>query len=177
MRNMKVGNKKRKATDGFTLIELLVVIAIIGLLSSIVLAALNTALMKGRDARREMDLSSIQTALELYYTKHNSYPIGGAGSDRSCWVAQQTSNLSCNPLGALIIDGDISSVPYDPGRNTYVGSGCGGAQFYAYWSDGKHYLLGAVMEAQGSSGCTQLGNWAGPTNNAYTYQYYIRQGV
>ncbi len=159
---------------GFTLIELLVVIAIIGLLSSVVLASLNAARVRARDARRQSDLSSIRTALELYYFNKNAYPIGGAGSDRSCWVNQQTNDLVCNPLGALIIDGDIPTVAYDPGRNTYVGSGCGGAQFYAYWSDGQQYLLGAVKESQGASGCTQVGNWSGPTANAYTYQFYLR---
>ena len=126
---------------GFTLIELLVVIAIIGILSSVVLVSLNAARVKARDAKRQMDLQSIQTALELYYSNHNSYPAGSAGSDRVCWTTQNISDLGCNPLGALVIDKDISSVPYDPGVNTYVGSGCGGAQFYSYWSDGQRYLL------------------------------------
>jgi type II secretory pathway pseudopilin PulG len=44
--------------------ELLVVIAIIGLLSAIVLASLNTARSKGRDAARVSDVKSIETAME-----------------------------------------------------------------------------------------------------------------
>lgn len=48
---------------GFTLIELLVVIAIIGLLASIILASLNTAQQKGRDARRVSDLQEIGQAM------------------------------------------------------------------------------------------------------------------
>lgn len=60
---------------GFTLIELLVVIAIIGILSSVVLASLNSARLKSRDARRVSDLKQLQLALELYYDANSSnYP-------------------------------------------------------------------------------------------------------
>lgn len=59
---------------GFTLIELLVVIAIIGILSSVVLASLNSARQKGRDAKRVSDISQIKLALELYFDSNRSYP-------------------------------------------------------------------------------------------------------
>ena len=60
---------------GFTLIELLVVIAIISVLASIVLVSLNTARIKGRDARRVADIKSLQVALEMYYDSNsNMYP-------------------------------------------------------------------------------------------------------
>lgn len=164
-------------SDGFTLIELLVVIAIIGLLASIIFASLASARVKARDARRVSDLQQIQRALELYYADNGTYPAGGAGSDRGCWVNNVTTDLACNPLGTLIVAGKMRSVPHDPGTNTYAGSGCGGAQFYSYWSNGQTYLLGAVSEFKGFSGCTQLGNWNGPTDAAYTYQFYVRNGA
>ena len=48
-----------ETSKGFTLIELLVVIAIIGILSSIVMSSLHTALSKARDSRRLSDLKQI----------------------------------------------------------------------------------------------------------------------
>lgn len=64
-----------KSYRGFTLIELLVVIAIIGILSSIVLASLNTARQKSRDARRVADIKQLQLAMQLYYDASSTYPI------------------------------------------------------------------------------------------------------
>lgn len=56
---------------GFTLIELLVVIAIIGILSSVVLASLNTARNKGSDASVKSQLSSIRAEAEIVYDNSN----------------------------------------------------------------------------------------------------------
>ena len=80
---------KQTSSRGFTLIELLVVIAIIGILSSVVLASLNSARQKSRDARRIADVKQIQTAFELYYDANQSYPVLGTagGADTVAGVA------------------------------------------------------------------------------------------
>ena len=56
-----------KADRGFTLIELLVVIAIIGILSSVVLASLNTARNRGADAAIKSNLANARSEAELFY--------------------------------------------------------------------------------------------------------------
>jgi prepilin-type N-terminal cleavage/methylation domain-containing protein len=58
---------QRKFIKGFTLIELLVVIAIIGILSSIVLASLNSARAKGANAAIKADLQGIRSQAEITY--------------------------------------------------------------------------------------------------------------
>ena len=67
-------------TRGFTLIELLVVIAIIGILSSVVLASLNTARSKGTLASFRANLHSIQTQAEIYRADTGGYGSGAAGT-------------------------------------------------------------------------------------------------
>ena len=115
---MKIGNKK-----GFTLIELLVVIAIIGILSSVVLASLNSARIKARDAKRISDIKQLQLALEMYYDDNSHYPT--AISDAT-----------------LVTDvGYLASLPVDP--STAAG--------YAYAGLGSgdtctSYHLGATLE-------------------------------
>ncbi|HEX9608742.1 MAG TPA: type II secretion system protein [Candidatus Paceibacterota bacterium] len=63
-----------KSKRGFTLIELLVVIAIIGILSSVVLASLNSARQKSRDAKRISDIKQLQLAFELHFDSCGQYP-------------------------------------------------------------------------------------------------------
>jgi type II secretory pathway pseudopilin PulG len=53
-----------------------VVIAIIGILSSVVLASLNTARSKGNDAKVKAQLSGARAAAEIYYDNQNPSGYG-----------------------------------------------------------------------------------------------------
>jgi len=65
----------KRLVRGFTLIELLVVIAIIGILSSVVLASLNTARGKGANAAVKSNLNNTRAQAEIVYdgASPNSY--------------------------------------------------------------------------------------------------------
>ncbi len=58
---------------GFTLIELLVVIAIIGILSSVVLASLNSARGKGANAAIKSNLANLRAGAEMFYDTGSTY--------------------------------------------------------------------------------------------------------
>jgi prepilin-type N-terminal cleavage/methylation domain-containing protein len=60
---------------GFTLIELLVVISIIGVLSSVLLVALENARTLARNSVVNQTVRQYKIALELYRTTNNTYPI------------------------------------------------------------------------------------------------------
>ncbi|MBI4086858.1 prepilin-type N-terminal cleavage/methylation domain-containing protein [Candidatus Kaiserbacteria bacterium] len=96
---------------GFTLIELLVVIAIIGLLASVVMANLNSARAKGRDANRSASINQVQTALELYYDANGAYPASG-------------DVLFPGPLTTALVPSYMSVIPLDPGNT--------GVQYHYY---------------------------------------------
>ena len=102
-----------KNQKGFTLIELLVVIAIIGILSSVVLASLNTARQKSRDAKRIADVKQLQLALEFYFDKNRTYP---------------PTIAAANGITNLVTPGYIATIPTPP-----AGTGTGvGKDAYAY---------------------------------------------
>jgi general secretion pathway protein G len=143
---------KNKA--GFTLIELLVVVAIIGLLSSIVLASLNGARAKARDAVRKSDLGQISIALELYYNEYGGYP-SSAGPNNSYRV---TNSIGTDANFKKF----LPSIPKDPswGDSYYNFS-------YLYISDAYNltaitptatkYVLYASLENQSTTNLSNGG--------------------
>ncbi len=135
-----------RLSKGFTLIELLVVIAIIGILASIVLASLNSARVKARDARRLADIDAIKKALTIYNNDNNKYVVSAATTTMSGADAVSA---------ALIAAGTITTVPADPQTPTYD---------YKYWSDatGGTYWLSYCMEAANNGHVQGCNNFFSP---------------
>ena len=142
-------SSKKNKESGFTLIELLVVIAIIGLLASIILASLNSARKKGRDARRSADLSQIRNALELYASDNNgNYPA-------------YSSTLLTTDLAGLVPT-YMSTLPKDPVGPDNTSTG------YRYCTDANGYAILAHPERTGAYWCG-LANGNNPCSwNQYT---------
>ncbi|MFA6077583.1 MAG: type II secretion system protein [Candidatus Paceibacterota bacterium] len=158
---MNIKSNTKSEGRGFTLIELLVVIAIIGILSSVVLASLNTARGKARDAKRLSEMRQMQIALDLYYDNFGSYPdsdnAGCGGWDSSGNGTFITALVSNNFLSAHLID---------PTTN----DSCGNYAYYRYPAGytgctQSFYVLGVRnMESSGNPHPTSVG-WSCPGRN------------
>jgi prepilin-type N-terminal cleavage/methylation domain-containing protein len=162
-----------KNNKGFTLIELLVVVAIIGLLSSVVLASLNSARAKGRDARRKMDIEQMRNALVLYFDANGKYP--------NCGLWSESTDATWNTTGCLItaLSPFIPTLPVDPKNNSASPWGTGNySYFYGVRPGLQDYDLGGQLEVQTDRATCQFQMWPfhyyGPNAAAWcsaTYGY------
>ncbi len=140
-----------KVQKGFTLIELLVVIAIIGILSSVVLASLNTARGKGGDAALKQNLASIRVQAELYYDDNaNSYgPATVVG--QTC-----TAGMFSNPtIAAAIFQAEAAS-----GKQMHCAIGTLNSR--------STYAIGSELKTSTNVWCTDSTGWAGTSPTAPT---------
>lgn len=175
---------RNKNSRGFTLIELLVVVAIIGVLSSVVLASLNSARAKSRDARRISDMRNLQNAMELFYDQTGKYPQSAGHAQ---WSGHWENFANCLESGTgcgFTVSNFVSpikDVPQDPSRTT-SDPFASGTTYYpssGYSCNTSQYRLTACLETNhpalqndrdgkffSATGCNDTGGFCG---SLYTY--------
>lgn len=142
--------KIKEKSTGFTLIEILVVLAILSILTGLISSNYITSRIRARDAQRKSDLSSIKTALELFYNDHGQYPpaaISGVGNSQISTIDWGDEsfydfiNDETETIYMAILPGD----PAAPGTQ----------YFYTTNSTGTKYQLCAQIENEEDSAIQQ----------------------
>lgn len=144
----KNNNKK-----GFTLIELLVVVAIIGLLSSVVLASLNSARVKAKDAAIKAEMSEVANLMALNFNDYGSY----CQIQPSEWIPSTTGISTCDwVLSNGYFSGTYAQKAHDLCQNIYNNAADGDSN-------------GRLLIFVSPSTCSNSYSWQAHLNNGNWY--------
>ncbi|MBN2086945.1 type II secretion system protein [Candidatus Peregrinibacteria bacterium] len=136
--------KKLKLKKGFSLVELLVVITIIAILSVVAYTAIGGQTAQARDSKRKQDLSTIQSALELYFVEFNRYPAlleNGTADAGGGWRIPRKY---------------LSTIPVDPKADS---AGTPINYYYYYDAGDNAYMIGTTLENEGTLTAHIVGNF------------------
>jgi type II secretion system protein G len=127
---------------GFTLLEMMVVVAIIAILAGILIPNFTRARAQAATSACMANEKTIATALELYYTDHQSYPTAA----------------DVDPSFIQTMNGYINQVPIDPAAGsgkyyTYSEQTTDGVTTYNITCPGAHDP-GTLMTITGGSPTT-----------------------
>lgn len=155
------------STRGFTLIELLVVIAIIGIMSSVVISALNLARGRANDTKRKAEVNQLVKAIGTYYSDRGSLPVPSPTS--ACSFISNTTGGFAAAFAADISPSYQKTVPRDP-----VYGGASGDYFYANQnnSSGRFTVCTVLQREAGTSYDATFGGCSGWTSS---YNYCVSQ--
>ncbi len=191
--------RRRESRESFTLIELLVVLALVAILSVVVVMTLNPAelLKQARDSNRLSDLSTINTALNLFSADVST---GFMGTSTVVYVSIPSTLSDCSNLGLptlpatytyncvttanlrntngtgwipvnfqkISANSPISQLPIDPINTTSTGN------YYTYVSGGSWELTSNMESSKQKSVTGATGTDGGVSLSSYEFGNNLR---
>jgi general secretion pathway protein G len=138
--------------DAFTLIEIMAVVIIIGLLTTIVGAAIFQQVDKARLKTARAQISNLEGVLELYRMDNGRFPSTEQGLEALVRAPSGDPAPRNYPPGGYLKGG---KVPEDPWGNPYLYEAPGQHNQHAFdlWSEG------ADGKAGGEGTDADIGNW------------------
>ena len=119
---------------GFTLLEIMIVLVIMGLLASIAVPSIFTALDRGNYNKIITDFKSIESALKIYRLDNHYYPTSDQG------LEALTTKPHSHPIPPNWHSPYLDKLPTDPWRRRYfyVSPGENGQDYdlYTFGADG-----------------------------------------